>query len=337
MARERSGPLGFSRVRASRRGSSALEATVAVVLVALAGSGAFSLLGGSFGDAVAGGADGGAAARPAHPAAPAAQAGLASGLAHAAAERLARVGAHVADHLPHGAHAADETAAALDGLPFTVGVDVDQVLALHDHAFRDLVAHVLRRPKRELPIDHYSWDFSEWGLAGANRSEFERIRALGVTHHDYLARLRPMPGGATALGLLRDAGARVHIITHRLFGDHFDHLVRAQTHDWFSVNHIPFDALSFEGVKTRIPAHRYVDDSPRNIAAFEAAGRKAVMFEAPYNREVPLGSPHTVRAKNWAEAADTVAGDMVEHGLILPRERSELVREVKARVERGLP
>jgi 5'-nucleotidase len=344
---------------ASRRrtqGATTLELTVALTAIALAGLISFPTFGASARGAIAGdvhGAgravssrtvpsrtvpsqtEGGGFGAVAPVVAPAAQAGI---LSSAKAALAAADSSGGAAGVRAAAEAADDfVVPSLDDLHYTVGLDVDQVLAQHDRAFRDIVAHEHGRLASELSLEHYGWDFAEWGIAGANRGEFFRLRSKAVAHYDYLARLEPMPGGPTATRLLREAGARLHIITHRLFGDELDPLVMRQTHRWLRDSRIPFDDISFEGQKARVPAHRYVDDAPHNVESFEAVDRNAVLFEASYNREYQPKGPGTARARNWVEAADVITGDMVEHGLLLPRARAQLIREVAVRVRAGRP
>ncbi len=58
-------------------------------------------------------------------------------------------------------------------------------------------------------------------------------------------------------------------------------------------------------------ADAYIDDGPHNIEGLRAAGRTAIVFEQPYNRDLD-----GLRARNWDEVEEIVYDLMAEAGVV---------------------
>jgi 5'(3')-deoxyribonucleotidase len=180
---------------------------------------------------------------------------------------------------------------------FVFGVDLDGVCADYTAGFREVVAADRGIDPEELPVGE-SWGFHEWGLDG---SEFDRLHALAVNEQRMLRHLNPMEGCADALWRLSDAGVWIRIITHRLYVNWGHAAVVSDTVQWLDEARIPYRDLCFLGAKPEVGADVYVDDAPHNITALSDAGNEVIIFDQPYNRDLP-----GTRAKAWDDVEEMV-------------------------------
>ena len=88
----------------------------------------------------------------------------------------------------------------------------------------------------------------------------------------------------------------IRLITHRLYANWGHAVAVADTVAWLDAHGIPYRDLCFLGQKPQVEADAYVDDAPHNIDALRAAGNTVIVFDQPYNPEVP--GP---RARSWPE------------------------------------
>jgi 5'-nucleotidase len=136
-------------------------------------------------------------------------------------------------------------------------------------------------------------------------------------------RMEPLPGVSEALWELSDLGVWIRIITHRLIFNWAHETSAADTAAWLDAHRIPYRDLCFIGDKPNVGADLYVDDSPTNILSLRAAGKTAIVFDQPYNRELP--GP---RAADWSEVVARVRAELdardrqVPLPLTLPEDRS---------------
>jgi 5'(3')-deoxyribonucleotidase len=190
--------------------------------------------------------------------------------------------------------------------PFVLGVDLDGVCADYTAAFAEVVAEAKGCRVDELPVER-SWDFGEWELDALGG--FEALHRRGVLE---LGMFRSMPvieGCAEALWRLSDAGVWIRIITHRLVV-HWGHQTAvADTVAWLDEHGIPYRDLCFLGRKPQVEADCYVDDAPHNVAALREHGAYTLVFDAPYNADVP--GP---RVRDWPEVQEAVLARMAEVG-----------------------
>ena len=196
---------------------------------------------------------------------------------------------------------------------FTLGVDLDGVVADHTRRFRDILAEIRGIEPETLPLDR-SWDFAEWGLAPGEYSELHRV---AVMEYDMFRTMEVIDGAADALWRLSDAGVWIRIITHRLYVNWGHEKAVGDTAAWLDAHRIPYRDLCFLGAKPEADADAYIDDAPHNVEQLRTLGNIAIVFDQPYNRS--LTGP---RAASWVEVEAIV---------------SELVAERAGRFEPQLP
>jgi 5'-nucleotidase len=185
-----------------------------------------------------------------------------------------------------------------DGL--VLGVDLDGVCADYEGAFRASVVRQLGRDPGDLPPQTVMDAYSEWGLSFP---AFERAHRHAVLEDRIFRTMAPMPGVSAALWRLSDLGVWIRIITHRLLFNWAHETSAADTAAWLDEHRIPYRDLCFIGDKPHVGADVYVDDAPRHILGLRAAGKAAIVFDQPYNRELP--GP---RARTWDDVVTYVEG-----------------------------
>ncbi|WP_052667364.1 5' nucleotidase, NT5C type [Nitriliruptor alkaliphilus] len=181
-----------------------------------------------------------------------------------------------------------------------LGVDLDAVCADYESAFRASVARRTGRDPAELRPQTVMDAYSEWGMSFP---EFEDAHRRAVLEDRIFREMEPLPGVSEALWQLSDEGVWIRIITHRLIFNGAHEVSAADTAWWLDHHRIPYRDLCFIGDKPDVGADVYIDDSPRNIAGLRAAGRTAIVFDQPYNRD--LAGP---RVGSWSEITAFVLG-----------------------------
>jgi 5'-nucleotidase len=191
-----------------------------------------------------------------------------------------------------------------------LGVDLDGVCADYEGAFRAAVVRQLGRDPDTLRPQTIMDAYSEWGLTF---DEFEEAHRLAVTEDRIFRHMEPLPGVSEALWRLSDAGVWIRIITHRLLFNWAHESSAADTAYWLDANRIPYRDLCFIGDKPNVGADLYVDDSPKNIVALREAGKAAIVFDQPYNRELPAP-----RAHSWDDVVAFVEAELEARARHLP-------------------
>jgi 5'-nucleotidase len=181
--------------------------------------------------------------------------------------------------------------------PFVFGVDLDGVCGDFTLAFREVAAEELGIPASELPLER-SWDFREWGFV---EGDYERVHLRAVLEKRILRSLPVIEGAADALWRMSDAGIWIRIITHRLYVNWSHAVAITDTVDWLDTARIPYRDLCFLGAKPEVEADAYIDDGPHNVVALRAQGNDVIVFDQPYNRDLP--GP---RARSWVEVEELV-------------------------------
>ena len=189
--------------------------------------------------------------------------------------------------------------------PYVLGVDLDGVCGDYTDAFRSIVATELGVDEESLPLQR-SWDFSEWGLSA---DDYERLHDLAVTEHRMLDWMPVIAGAPESLWRLSDAGVWIRIITHRLYVNWGHATAIADTVAWLDRVQIPYRDICFMGDKPEVGADLYIDDGPHNVVALRETGNRVIVFDAPYNRDLP-----GTRARTWAECEHLVLQDAAERG-----------------------
>jgi 5'(3')-deoxyribonucleotidase len=193
---------------------------------------------------------------------------------------------------------------------FVFGVDLDGVCADYTLGFRAIVATELGIDPAALPAER-SWGFDEWGL---DETEFARLHKKAVTEHRMFRTLPAIAGCADALWRLSDAGIWIRIITHRLYTNWGHAEAVADTVTWLDEARIPYRDICFLGAKPQVEADIYIDDAPHNVDALRAAGNEVIVFDAPYNAELP--GP---RAGTWSDVEELVLAAAAARGAVQPQ------------------
>ena len=191
--------------------------------------------------------------------------------------------------------------------PFVFGVDLDGVCADYTRGFRDFCAERLGVSPESLPLER-SWDFREWGFAPG---QFEEQHLAAINEGRIFSTLESIPGAAEALWRLSDAGVWIRIVTHRLYVNWGHSNAAGDTVAWLDQAKIPYRDLCFVGAKRDVGADAYIDDGPHNIKNLRAAGRTAIVFEQPYNRDIG-----GLRASTWEQVEEIVYELMTEAGVV---------------------
>jgi 5'-nucleotidase len=176
------------------------------------------------------------------------------------------------------------------------------VCADYEGAFRTSVARQLSRDGGDLPAQTVMDAYSQWGLSF---EEFEQAHRRAVLEDRMFRHMEPLPGVSEALWELSDLGVWIRIITHRLIFNWAHETSAADTAAWLDAHKIPYRDLCFIGDKPNVGADIYIDDSPGNIISLREAGKTTIVFDQPYNRDLPAP-----RATSWAEVVTTVRAEL---------------------------
>ena len=186
-----------------------------------------------------------------------------------------------------------------------LGVDLDGVCADYTAAFRPLVADALNIPEASLPEER-SWDFSEWGLS---RDKFQDLHHKAVEESRMFRSMPVFENASEVLWRLSDAGVWIRIITHRLYVNWGHAIAVTDTVEWLDQARIPYRDICFLGEKPEVEADIYIEDAPHNITSLRASGNSVIVFDAPYNQELP--GP---RVTNWLNCEQAILDLAAEKG-----------------------
>lgn len=179
-----------------------------------------------------------------------------------------------------------------------IGVDLDGVCSDFYARMREIAAEWFERPIDELTTD-VSYGLPEWGVKGIE--QYESLHRFAVTQRELFRTSRMIPGARKYLRLMSDEGARVRIITHRLFIHYFHNAAVGQTIDWLDDNGIPYWDLCFMKEKEQVGADVYIDDAPSNVEKLRSKGLFTICFANSTNKSV--AAP---RAENWQQVYELV-------------------------------
>lgn len=173
-----------------------------------------------------------------------------------------------------------------------VGVDLDGVCADFYGRMRQIAAEWFERKVEDL-TENVSFGLSEWGVEAG---KYESLHRFAVLQRGLFETSPMIPGARKYLRRLSDEGARIRIITHRLFLFYFHKAAVSQTIDWLDHHGIPYVDLCFMKEKEQVGADIYIEDSPQNVEALRSAGHQVICFGNSTNKHI--GMP---RAGDWAE------------------------------------
>ncbi len=209
---------------------------------------------------------------------------------------------------------------------FVLGVDLDGVCGDHTEAFRQVVATERGVDPSTLPTQ-VSWNFYEWGL---DDESFLEVHRKAVLEHRMFATMPVIEGAAEALWRLSDAGVWIRLIAHRLYANWGHAVAVADTVAWLDTAGIPYRDLCFLGQKPQVEADAYIDDAPHNIESLRAEGNDVIVFDQPYNRNVPGR-----RARTWDDVERHVRELLTARGIAVQEQFSGLDDQA-SRVHRSL-
>ncbi len=157
------------------------------------------------------------------------------------------------------------------------------------------------------PVESWQWNLSEHpAVRQAELSEdeiWEVFRHLEVQEPIH----RTQPLDAYALDVLsawRDAGHVVHIVTSR------PERARSSVELFLDHNEVPHHDLHM-GIHHKIDWDVLIDDLPINVDRAVEAGKRALLFDQPYNRDHPA-EDNPLRVQDWAHVEDVI--DQVVNG-----------------------
>ena len=179
-----------------------------------------------------------------------------------------------------------------------IGVDLDGVCADFYGRMREIAAEWLEKELDEL-IKDVSYGLPEWGIK--DMQEYESLHRFAVTQRELFSSSKMIPGTRKYLRKLSDEGARIRIITHRLFIYYFHNEAVRQTIDWLDVNGIPYWDLCFMKEKEQVGADIYIEDAPHNIKNMRSKGLHTICFANSTNKDV-----EDPRAEDWDEVYDLI-------------------------------
>jgi 5'(3')-deoxyribonucleotidase len=172
-----------------------------------------------------------------------------------------------------------------------IGVDLDGVCADFLGRMREIAAEWLERNLDDLTPE-VSYGLREWGIK--SHEQYNSLHRFAVTQRELFKTAPMIPGARRYLRQLSDDGARIRIITHRLFIHFFHKAAVEQTIDWLDQYGIPYWDLCFLKEKEQVGADVYIDDNPGNVEQLRAKGLYTICFANSTNKNI--AQP---RATSW--------------------------------------
>lgn len=176
-----------------------------------------------------------------------------------------------------------------------IGVDLDGVCGNYYDALRRHLAEINNIPASEIENIYpapSTYDMKEWPDFEHNFIKYHS----DAVKNGIFANMTPIAGASYILWKLNEEGYHLRIITSRFVKHGQNAQVISDTAFWLDRNDIPYRDIMFVKDKPDVLADIYIDDSPENLTRLEAAGRKVIIFDAPYNQDL-----EGYRAKNWDE------------------------------------
>lgn len=194
---------------------------------------------------------------------------------------------------------------------WTLGVDLDGVVADYENRMREVTAEITGTDPRSIPIAN-TWSLVESGWPFRDEQDFLRVHQIAVNEHGLYRQMDPIAGASKALWVLSDAGIRIRVVTHRLVVNFLHATAVADTVSWLDEHKIPYRDICFVRDKADVGCNMLIDDSPINIASLQAKrGPDSVaIFHQEYNSHL-----EGLRVRNWNDVLDLVSE---RTGLTLP-------------------
>lgn len=179
-----------------------------------------------------------------------------------------------------------------------IGVDLDGVCSDFYGRMREIAAEWFECSIEDL-TPKVSFGLEEWGIK--SEEQYNSLHRFAVTQRGLFETSPMIHGARKYLRILSDEGARIRIITHRLFIHYFHRAAVSQTIDWLDHHGIPYWDLCFMKQKEQVGADLYIEDSPKNIEDLRSKGLYTICFGNSTNTQV-----EAPRAKSWKEAYELI-------------------------------
>ena len=177
-----------------------------------------------------------------------------------------------------------------------IGVDLDGVCADFYGRMREIASEWLECDLEGLTTD-VSYGLPEWGIRTDDKYEqYKSLHRFAVTQRNLFGSSKMIPGTRKYLRKLSDEGARIRIITHRIFIYYFHNDAVRQTVDWLDINGIPYWDLCFMKEKEQVGADIYIEDAPDNINRLRGKDLYTICFANSTNKHI-----ENPRADSWEE------------------------------------
>jgi uncharacterized HAD superfamily protein len=119
-------------------------------------------------------------------------------------------------------------------------------------------------------------------------------------HADVMLKAPAYEYATEAINRLRAIGYPIWIVTDQATED----LLR-DTVKWLKIHKIRYEKLYCTAEKEKIDCQIYIEDKPSTIENIIRAGKKVIVFDHIYNRDLPKDIKNkVVRVKNWREIVD---------------------------------
>ncbi len=179
-----------------------------------------------------------------------------------------------------------------------IGVDLDGVCADFYGRMRAIAAEWFECSLESLTPE-VSFGLEEWGIKSPE--QYGSLHRFAVTQRGLFETAPMIRGARSYLRKLSDEGARIRVITHRLFIHYFHKASVSQTIDWLDNHGIPYWDLCFMKEKEQVGADIYVEDSPANVASLRGKGYYTICFGNSTNKSIP-----PPRVASWQEAYELI-------------------------------
>lgn len=119
-------------------------------------------------------------------------------------------------------------------------------------------------------------------------------------HKEVMLQAKPYEYVTEAVNRLRAIGYSISVVTDQATED----LLR-DTVKWLKIHKIKYDQLYCTAEKEKVNCDIYIEDKPSTIENIIKSGKKVIVFDHIYNRELPADIKNkVVRVKNWGEIVD---------------------------------
>jgi hypothetical protein len=191
---------------------------------------------------------------------------------------------------------------------YVIGLDLDGVCADFYSKMREIAAEWLEVDIGTLTTE-VEYGLREWGIDP--NEDYDRLHRFAVTQRNLFLEMDPIPGAARAIRNLGLEGARIRIITHRLFIRHFHEIAVQQTTQWLDRNGFRYWDLCFMRDKEAVFANIYVDDTPSKVSELIANNSeekfKVLVFTDSTNAKLDFQG--ATRVDDWGQAEEVIRSD----------------------------